>query len=64
MDIVFLVEGKINKSDVEKRVIYNGQSAKKAFDVLHTWAVEADITIKIYENGLLVDTISKAQVVA
>lgn len=59
MDIVFLVKGKVTKSQTESHILYNGQSASKAFRYLQEWQSEAEITIEIFENGKLIETVSK-----
>lgn len=61
MDIVFLVKGRISVT-TDKIVLYNGVNAKKAFNFLDTWREDAEIAIEIYQDGSLVQTISKNNV--
>lgn len=57
MFVAYHVKGKVTKSDTEKRSLYNGPSAKRAFDYLDSWSEEAEVTVEIWEDGVLVRTL-------
>lgn len=59
MDVVFLVTGFLTKESVEKVVLYNGRSAKKAFDYMYNYGKEAKISVEIFEDGNRVKVITE-----
>lgn len=56
---VFLVKAFITKSSKEKAILYNGVSAKDAFNYYHTFSKESEIEVELWDNGKLVEVIKK-----
>lgn len=59
MDVVYLVKAYMGISQKEKSILYNGQSAREAFELLEAYNKQSEISVEIFENGSFVKRITQ-----